>query len=651
MIKIGIGSRTSTGGAVIEGNPGIMFDGLVASSVGHKASCPKCKKGVGPIVAVGPRTIVLPAGPAARAGDYVACGCPAGSNTLLAEGTVFIGSDSAVGSVASLGADGTQSTASILTIAGDTNLLAPAAGAPTPGQFRENTGGDNLPHSFEEEEEEEERELPVEQRITLRLGMFFDGTGNNLGNAALTAECRRQDLQEFDEQTLNTIRQFCETYGYKDTNGDGLYDQLPAGSYGNELSNVALLYDLYEDQADSLVTETANEVSLKVYLDGIGTNGGSKDATWSSGSGKGEAGVVARVNESPTALKRRLDLLIANHPQLRIEKIEFDIFGFSRGAAAARHFANEVLKPSGGVLAGQLNHDQPALAPEFDWSMDVCINFIGLFDTVAAIIDPLRGNLSAGDGRNPGVNLHLPPGCARKVVHLIAADEHRHNFSLNRVHASHEELELPGVHSNLGGGYPAVLRERLLIGRPRVCRDAYYPMTSIDRAKLEQSREWRAREAEEQQLGDKGLPGEGRFIKENIALQLSTGSQSSHRRARDILLALGLDRTVRGELSRVALRVMYAKATQNGAPFDVLSEQDERFSIPSDLQSIAEKIITSAIAGQNAVLSEAEQRFLHSRYIHNSANWTSTHGFLINKPRRGNQRAVYEDQPQRGYPV
>ena len=92
MIKIGIGSRTSTGGAVIEGNPGIQFDGLVASSVGHRATCPKCKKGEGPIVAVGPRTVMLPAGPAARAGDYVACGCPSGSNTLLADGTIHIGS-------------------------------------------------------------------------------------------------------------------------------------------------------------------------------------------------------------------------------------------------------------------------------------------------------------------------------------------------------------------------------------------------------------------------------------------------------------------------------------------------------------------------------------------------------------------------------
>ncbi|SER84031.1 PAAR domain-containing protein [Halopseudomonas bauzanensis] len=100
MIKIGVGSKTSTGGTVIEGNPGIMFDGLVASSVGHQASCPACRKGIGPIMAVGPRTVVLPAGPAARAGDYVACGCPAGSNTLLADGTVHIGSRASGGTAA-----------------------------------------------------------------------------------------------------------------------------------------------------------------------------------------------------------------------------------------------------------------------------------------------------------------------------------------------------------------------------------------------------------------------------------------------------------------------------------------------------------------------------------------------------------------------
>ncbi|WP_322740710.1 PAAR domain-containing protein [Pseudomonas saponiphila] len=79
---IGIGSPTSTGGQVLEGNTGISIDSAVeTSSVGHLASCPVCIKGQGPIVAVGPRTIIFPAGPVALEGDYVACGCPAGANT------------------------------------------------------------------------------------------------------------------------------------------------------------------------------------------------------------------------------------------------------------------------------------------------------------------------------------------------------------------------------------------------------------------------------------------------------------------------------------------------------------------------------------------------------------------------------------------
>lgn len=91
MFRIGIGSKTSTGGVVIEGNSGISFNGLIASSVGHRATCPACKKGIGPIVAVGPRDATLPAGPAARSGDYIACGCPPGSNVLLPDGNVLLG--------------------------------------------------------------------------------------------------------------------------------------------------------------------------------------------------------------------------------------------------------------------------------------------------------------------------------------------------------------------------------------------------------------------------------------------------------------------------------------------------------------------------------------------------------------------------------
>lgn len=79
------GSPTSTGGVVLEGNEHLYIDGQIISSVGQLASCPVCPIGQGPIVAVGERTLYLPAGPAAREGDYVACGCPPFSNTLLGQ--------------------------------------------------------------------------------------------------------------------------------------------------------------------------------------------------------------------------------------------------------------------------------------------------------------------------------------------------------------------------------------------------------------------------------------------------------------------------------------------------------------------------------------------------------------------------------------
>ncbi|MCV4273912.1 PAAR domain-containing protein [Pseudomonas capsici] len=92
---IGVGAPTSTGGVVLEGNVGINIDSTVnTSSVGHIASCPACSVGKGPIVAVGPRTIILPAGPVALEGDYVACGCPPESNTVISgQSTVYGGAE------------------------------------------------------------------------------------------------------------------------------------------------------------------------------------------------------------------------------------------------------------------------------------------------------------------------------------------------------------------------------------------------------------------------------------------------------------------------------------------------------------------------------------------------------------------------------
>ncbi|MCG9785500.1 PAAR domain-containing protein [Vibrio brasiliensis] len=100
MYGVGIGTNTSTGGEVVEGNAGIKFNGLVGSSIGHQATCNSGRKecnGIGPIVPVGPRDTNLPAGPVARVGDYVDCGCPPNSNVIVGSSSVSVGAASAGG--------------------------------------------------------------------------------------------------------------------------------------------------------------------------------------------------------------------------------------------------------------------------------------------------------------------------------------------------------------------------------------------------------------------------------------------------------------------------------------------------------------------------------------------------------------------------
>ncbi|PAU86753.1 type IV secretion protein Rhs [Pseudomonas sp. WN033] len=615
--------------SIASGSPDVLFNGQPAARLGDTTACGSTLSGqVIPNVLINGRPAVV-LGSTGSHGEVVI----GGSGDIVIGGGVSIGSGVSVSAGAGLAGPGALASAAVASTA--TPPLARAfldSGIPTQALAEPQS------YDLEEEEEEEETELPLQQRITLRLGVFFDGTGNNMANAGLTEQCRREDLILFDAEALENIASHCQSFGYTDSNGDGFYDRLPDSSYGNAQSNVALLYDLYDDDVHKVFSQEATSANLAVYIEGSGTRSGSADSRYGLATGSGDTGVLSRVGESPGKIAEQLRLLLDNNPSLIVEKIEFDIFGFSRGAGAARHFANELLKPDGGVLAGTLHAGLPAIASDFDWQRDTAINFVGVFDTVAAVANPWRGDLSPGDARNPGVNLYLPPGCARKVVQLTALNECRHNFSLNRVGPEHEEIDLPGVHSDIGGGYPQLIREKLLLTRPR---------RALSNQNLQSSPAWRDREAELRKLRQLGLPGEGRFSHVEIPGGTPLGSRNEGRR--ETLLAIGIDRQVRGELSRVALRIMHQLASQHGAVFEPIDDSDTRFQIPEDLQPIADKIIAAALQGRSAKLTEDDWRLLHARYIHLSAHWTPSEGILVHRPRSGG-RAIYPHQPQRGYP-
>lgn len=616
---------------IVSGSPDVLFNGLPASRQGDKTSCGSEIVGqVIPNVLINGKPAVVMGSTGAH-GDVVSGG----------SGDIFIGNNIIIGSGVSFG-DASEPVRSSVAAAA---ALGAAAIPPKNLLVSENANAlasgarDGLDQeNGSDEEEDEGEEISSRQHITLRIGVFFDGTGNNMENTLATQQCRDEDRAQYTQKVLDSIAQACAVHGYKDTNGDGIYDFMPDTSYGNALSNVAKLNDSYHNDLQTPLRASKKFVSFPIYIDGIGTTPAAKDSTWGLASGAGATGVVSRVNDSGIRLDEYLSNYARQNNKLVIDKIEFDVFGFSRGAAAARHFVNEVNKPSAGSIGRSVVKSQPWLNESFSWDRSVSVNFVGVFDTVAGIIDPSRGDVDPGNESNYGVNLFMPPGCAKKVVHITAGDERRHNFSLNRVHESHFEVEVPGVHSDIGGGYHPVTHESLLVDKPRV---VYQGQLS---SSLNATRQWRDRDEAKQNLERQGLPGDGVF--EPRERRISSPNGPARNRPHTIL-HLGMKRRVFGDLSKVSLTIMHQLASSAGVALDDLLPEDRIF--PSDLQPIAEKIIQSAIGGQQALLTTDERKLLQARYIHMSANWTTTKGILVNRPRESG-RKIYQDKPQKGYP-
>jgi len=156
----------------------------------------------------------------------------------------------------------------------------------------------------------------------------------------------------------------------------------------------------------------------RFYLEGVGTRLGFIGKILGGVAG---AGGRIRIREAMESLDRRF----ADGDRV------IDIVGFSRGAALALHFANEIQEEKGGAE----------------------VRFLGLWDVVASFGLP-------GNEINLGWTLTLPEN-VRKCYHAMALDERRGNFPLTRVRAPSggmltsgklQEVWFRGVHSDVGGG-------------------------------------------------------------------------------------------------------------------------------------------------------------------------------------------------------
>jgi hypothetical protein len=297
---------------------------------------------------------------------------------------------------------------------------------------------------------------PNRKGIKVKAAIFFDGTGNNQNN--ITKRLRDSTYMKPKSWQL--------------WKSDSDYE-----SYEQFYSNVATLYFMHDIKA-------GGEPIVSVYMEGIGTSNDGPDDTSGGGFGAGPTGIVARVNRGisdiSTAVRKKVQKAGKGY---FLEELTVYAFGFSRGAAAARHFCARRVLPRGG---------RNSLCRELDVKEEVVkLKFVGLYDTVssydpsgektpaepsdtsyiakAARHLPFRQGDAAFRDDVGELHLKLDDPTLERVVHLVAADEYRLNFSLTTIASALQqgkgyELKLPGAHSDIGGGYQQTVAEDRVYG-------------------------------------------------------------------------------------------------------------------------------------------------------------------------------------------
>lgn len=575
-----VGDPTSSGGTVVTGTPFTDIDGHAVARIGDQATCPK-HQGTFPI-ATGDPTVIIDSQPAARHGDKLACGCSLLSARQL---RVFLDEGGVGGAAGTLfGTPPGMEQAE--------TPVAPTAFSDTPADPADQVE-------------------PTPAAVMLRIGVFFDGTNNNAANTALGEQCRASTGealgQDVEEQAA--IAAHCKPYMARD-----------GSSYDNGMTNVARLYELYQDSVAQDPYGDAREYPLRVYVDGIGTTAGEPDSVVSQGLGGGKSGVLSRVEDVfRQLLPKQVDGLLAKFPDLQVRAVEFDVFGFSRGAAAARHFVHEVNRKGHGPL-GQALLGNVRYAPGFEFVAGVQVGFVGLFDSVAAI-GSLADGLDVRDHRQGGVRTALPAGSAREVVHLTARDERRANFLLTSVSPPYRDIALPGVHSDIGGGYHRDHEGPLLLSKPVGFDEPHaglVPGQVPDNARIERSRahvlamaeadRWR----EQLGLGETEVRVDAWHLWQTRRRAGSSSTQPD--RVLRIYAAVVLERALDWRYQLIPLRLMHKLAKEAGVPLKPIPD-DPVFMLPATLGSIADKLI----AGKS--LNESEEALLRRKYLHQSAHW------------------------------
>ncbi|TPN89088.1 phospholipase effector Tle1 domain-containing protein [Aquimarina algicola] len=288
------------------------------------------------------------------------------------------------------------------------------------------------------------------------VNVFFDGTLNNRNNTR--ARVSNQNRAEGKPYNRNN-------------NPDGFIAAEDGDtSFYNDESNVSRLEEY-------VVTDQENVFSI--YTEGIGTEDYQEDEQIGTGYGSSDpndenidTGILGKVRVGCQNILEKVEPTLG-----KVDGVcfTFNVFGFSRGAAAARNFVHEVgitnTRPDSNTPSERHPHGHiGVLFADIDIALEsVEVNFVGLYDTVSSY--HLNGPYRLYPDTDPNfeddvqeLNLNSL-GSTNYVLHLTAADEKRINFSLTNINSARNgrTISLPGVHSDIGGGYVDGMNENGIV--------------------------------------------------------------------------------------------------------------------------------------------------------------------------------------------
>ncbi len=320
---------------------------------------------------------------------------------------------------------------------------------------------------------------------TLHISLFFDGTGNNLNHDLYIAD---------PKHPTNIARLFRATIGQgtaggvakgeelldADGSGDDKYYKyyipgvgtpfpevndldfsmmgLATATYGEDRINWGLLRII-----DALKrTTTRKSLSNSASWSAVDKMATSMASFGLSGSANRFETFQSLLKDMAPELQKALVPVEPGKPKL--VGIKLYVYGFSRGAAAARAFVRWLSELLPKPEEGKDKPEQCLAVGEL--KIPLSVEFLGLLDTVASVgvahIAPVaEGHMGWADETQELPAEKIYGGLIKKCVHLVSSHEQRLCFPLDSIRrpdgtypANSQEVVYPGMHSDLGGGYP-----------------------------------------------------------------------------------------------------------------------------------------------------------------------------------------------------